>query len=122
MRHLMQTAAAWGLMRLALAMEWLNFLLCSLHGHDAVLAFGPREVFLRCATCGRRTAGWQLGNPPVVKFTGDPRRHQGAVPLRVPVVVADSPAGRAALGRLRDALLGQAGRLVRPGGTPSLVH
>lgn len=116
MRHLMQAAAAWCLVLAAQAMEWLNFRLCSLHGHDPVLAFGPREVFLRCANCGRRTAGWQLGNPPVVKFPGDPRRHQAVVPVRVPVRVADTPTGRAAVARLRDALLAQAGRLAMPAG------
>ena len=39
---------------------------CLLAGHDDGFAREPNRLFLRCATCGRRTNGWAIATsaPP----------------------------------------------------------
>lgn len=41
-------------------------LTCLLAGHDDRQEAGHGEVFLRCARCWRRTAGWQVKDVQVV--------------------------------------------------------
>jgi hypothetical protein len=49
---------------------WLQEACCSLHGHDLLLHFEQGRVCLKCANCGRETAGWtidrRLRTPPTV--------------------------------------------------------
>jgi len=33
---------------------------CALRGHDDTLHVDPRRVFLRCETCRRESAGWDV--------------------------------------------------------------
>ncbi len=48
--------------------------LCALHGHDQLLQFEPDRMFLRCASCGFETPGWQVGRkPPRVRFRSEAR-------------------------------------------------
>ena len=35
-------------------------LACGLHGHDAVLQYERRRMFLRCMSCGYETPGWDV--------------------------------------------------------------
>jgi hypothetical protein len=35
--------------------------LCSFRGHDELLEFEPGRMFLRCASCGHTTQGWEVG-------------------------------------------------------------
>jgi hypothetical protein len=50
--------------------------LCSLHGHDPLLHFDQNRMYLRCASCGHETPGWELDeHRPRVRFQGDARRH-----------------------------------------------
>jgi hypothetical protein len=50
--------------------------LCGLHGHDNLLQFEECRVFLRCASCGHESPGWELGRArPAVRQAGDSRRH-----------------------------------------------
>jgi len=35
-------------------------LLCSLHGHDALLHFEHGRMSLQCSSCGYETPGWDL--------------------------------------------------------------
>ena len=36
---------------------------CALHGHDNLLQFSPDRLYVRCASCGHETAGWQMDPP-----------------------------------------------------------
>jgi hypothetical protein len=50
--------------------------MCGLHGHDTLLHFDENRIFLRCASCGHETPGWEIGKArPQVRFNGDPQRH-----------------------------------------------
>jgi hypothetical protein len=50
--------------------------LCGLHGHDALMHFEQERMFLKCASCGHETPGWELNEPrPIVRVRGDARRH-----------------------------------------------
>ena len=42
------------------AAAWSQETCCGLHGHDLLLHFESRRMFLKCASCGRETAGWRL--------------------------------------------------------------
>jgi hypothetical protein len=53
----------------------VRFLLCGLHGHDPLLHFDRNRMYLRCASCGYETPGWELDQKrPRVRFRGDSRR------------------------------------------------
>ena len=40
---------------------------CGLHGHDSLLSFEHDRMFLKCATCGHESPGWDLNEvPPAV--------------------------------------------------------
>ena len=52
--------------------------LCSLHGHDPLLHFDQNRMYLRCASCGHETPGWDLDERrPRVRFHGNPQHHLG---------------------------------------------
>jgi len=36
---------------------------CGLHGHDSLLQFQQDRMFLRCASCGYETPGWEVSEP-----------------------------------------------------------
>jgi hypothetical protein len=38
-------------------------ILCGLHGHDSLLQFRQDRMFLRCASCGHETPGWEVSEP-----------------------------------------------------------
>ena len=49
--------------------------LCSLHGHDPLLHFDRKRIYLRCASCGYETPGWELDQRrPRIRFRGDAQR------------------------------------------------
>jgi hypothetical protein len=48
-------------------MTLLN-LRCLLLGHDDLVAFERSKIALRCASCGRETAGWTLDRPRPIPF------------------------------------------------------
>jgi hypothetical protein len=49
---------------------------CGLHGHDPLMQFEKRRLYLRCASCGHETPGWTLTQAaPRVVLRGDARRH-----------------------------------------------
>ena len=39
-------------------------MVCALHGHDRLLQFEQDRMFLRCASCGHESPGWELNEPP----------------------------------------------------------
>ena len=39
---------------------WARRLLCAVRGHEFLLHFGDRQLFLRCAGCGHQTPGWHI--------------------------------------------------------------
>lgn len=43
------------------AKNWFEQVCCALRGHDAVLTYGPNNVFLECTSCGHQSAGWAVG-------------------------------------------------------------
>lgn len=45
------------------------------HGHDRVLTFEGRRMFLKCTSCRHETPGLEIGGRPRVRYAGDPRRH-----------------------------------------------
>ncbi len=53
----------------------VRYALCSLHGHDPLLHFDNQRIYLRCASCGHETPGWDLDQRrPRMRFRGDPSR------------------------------------------------
>jgi hypothetical protein len=51
-------------------------LFCGLNGHDNLLQFEQDRIFLKCASCGHESPGWELTEtPPPVRLHGDARRH-----------------------------------------------
>jgi len=49
---------------------------CGMHGHDNLLQFEQDRMFLRCASCGHESPGWDLDEPkPIVAAQADNRRH-----------------------------------------------
>ena len=49
---------------------------CGLRGHDNLMQFEKKRVFLQCVSCGHETPGWALTEaPPKVVLRGDARRH-----------------------------------------------
>ena len=54
----------------------VQYALCSLHGHDPLLHFDQNRMYLRCASCGHETPGWELDERrPRLRFQGDAERH-----------------------------------------------
>ena len=51
--------------------------LCGLHGHAQLLQFDSDRLFLRCASCGFETPGWQVGEKPPRCEVFDALRSQG---------------------------------------------
>ena len=45
-------------------MDRVRQILCGLHGHDSLLQFQQDRMFLRCASCGHETPGWEVSEPP----------------------------------------------------------
>lgn len=57
-------------------LDWVREAVCGLHGHDNLLQFEHDRMFLRCASCGHETPGWELNDPPpTLRLRGDARRH-----------------------------------------------
>lgn len=57
---------------LSRAIDAIRQRLCALHGHDQLLQFEEDRIFLRCASCGFETPGWQVGErPPRARFRGE---------------------------------------------------
>ena len=57
-------------------LSWITEVYCGLHGHDNLLHFEADRMFLRCASCGHETPGWELTETaPTVRLQGDRRRH-----------------------------------------------
>lgn len=54
----------------------INQLYCGLHGHDRLIQFDKKRMFLRCVSCGHESPGWALNEaPPRIVFRGEGRRH-----------------------------------------------
>ncbi len=54
----------------------IQYALCSLHGHDPLLHYDQNRIYLRCASCGYESPGWDLDQRrPRVRFHGDPQHH-----------------------------------------------
>jgi hypothetical protein len=54
--------------------------ICGLHGHDALLHFGPGRLSLQCTSCGYETPGWDVkGNP--ARTTTAPKARIVQMPL-----------------------------------------
>jgi hypothetical protein len=60
--------------RLRRAFKWVARRWCALRGHDDMLQFAAGRMYLRCATCGRESSGWQFARPlrhaPPAALTG----------------------------------------------------
>lgn len=37
---------------------------CGLHGHDDLLQFEQDRMFLKCASCGHESPGWEMSETP----------------------------------------------------------
>ena len=49
----------------------IQYFLCGLHGHDPMLHYDQNRIYLRCASCGHETPGWELDeHRPRVRFKG----------------------------------------------------
>lgn len=47
---------------------------CGLHGHDNLLQFERDRMFLRCATCGHESPGWDVSESAVACRSDDGRQ------------------------------------------------
>ena len=57
---------------------------CGLHGHDSMLQFEEDRMFLKCASCGHESPGWELNEPrPIVAVQADNRRSDTPRPQMV---------------------------------------
>jgi hypothetical protein len=66
------------------ALNRLQHAVCALRGHDSLLHFDQNRMFLRCASCGHETPGWDIDETrPRLRFHGDPRRHVAAAGPRL---------------------------------------
>src|SRR5688572_8602469 len=64
--------------------DWLRQTLCALHGHDTLLQFEHKRMFLRCVSCGHETHGWELDRSrPTVRLRADAPRKALAGPQLV---------------------------------------
>jgi hypothetical protein len=54
----------------------LHTLICSLRGHDELLEFEAGRMFLRCASCGHASPGWQTGKAAQERQLGESRAHE----------------------------------------------
>jgi hypothetical protein len=54
----------------------VNALFCALQGHDNLLHFSESRMFLKCASCGRETPGWELDGTPPVATPAIEQRHE----------------------------------------------
>ena len=67
------------------AVGYVQAAVCGLHGHDPMLQFEQGRMYLRCASCGYQSPGWNTGERrPRLRFSGDASRHQ----------ITELPAGR----------------------------
>ena len=48
-------------------------LVCAIHGHDNLLQFEQDRMFLRCASCGYQSPGWEIADMPAPVKTRDAR-------------------------------------------------
>jgi hypothetical protein len=51
---------------------------CGLHGHDNLLQFGHDRMYLKCASCGHESPGWELNEPQPAKRSAE-RAHPALV-------------------------------------------
>jgi hypothetical protein len=74
--------------------------ICRLHGHDALLQFDRNRMFLRCASCGYETPGWEVNqHEPRLRFHGEGHRSTVA---RRPRLIAAVAGTRRAMRALPD--------------------
>jgi hypothetical protein len=45
-------------------MDLIRETFCGLHGHDNLLQFKHDRMFLKCASCGHESPGWELNETP----------------------------------------------------------
>lgn len=45
-------------------MDRARQMLCGLYGHDSLLQFERDRMYLRCASCGYQTPGWEINDTP----------------------------------------------------------
>ena len=46
------------------ALTWAREAMCGLRGHDFLLHFGSRRMWLECSICSHRTSGWHFSPSP----------------------------------------------------------
>jgi len=53
--------------------RWVRQLFCELRGHDKLLQFEQRRMFLKCMSCGHESPGWEVAEtPPQVTARTEP--------------------------------------------------
>lgn len=53
-------------------LDWIRQTVCGMHGHDSLLQFEQERMFLKCASCGYETPGWELNEArPVASVQAD---------------------------------------------------
>jgi hypothetical protein len=56
-----------------------------MHGHDALLQFEHKRMFLRCVSCGHESAGWTIDNTAPTGTVRDDARRSSLSPQHVGV-------------------------------------
>jgi hypothetical protein len=62
----------------SVVLERLGQLVCGMHGHDNLIQFEEYRMFLKCASCGHETPGWNLPNRRPVARADRPAQHDPA--------------------------------------------
>ncbi len=65
--------------------SWASESRCAFRGHDQLVHFTSGRMFLRCATCGHETPGWQIDPPGYHAWsapTAAATRPRAVAPLR----------------------------------------
>ena len=64
------------------SLEKVRQIVCSMHGHDALLHFETGRLSMRCTSCGYETPGWDLKKSAPARVEAAPKGRL----LRLPIV------------------------------------
>jgi len=67
-------------------LSWISEMYCGLHGHDELLQFESDRMFLKCASCGHESPGWEIAEPSRSQPVAGHRPHRILVRVRTPLM------------------------------------
>jgi hypothetical protein len=67
-------------------LSWISEMYCGLHGHDNLLQFESDRMFLKCASCGHESNGWEITEPSRSQPVTADRPRRVVVRVRTPLM------------------------------------